>query len=144
MPVPRQQLAGQVFVIGERVDVGVRLALPLAWEGLILYEVEVLTGDGLADYELRMTWPDGTERHAVVEEVEPERKLSFRWLPFQRTAWGDVEPIPSTRVEITLDEVSEGTRVRVVEQSALDRRTTRIQSRASGGAFGPVLAAIDA
>src|SRR5439155_698749 len=51
-------------------------------------------------------WPDGTERHAVVEEVEPERKLSFRWLPFQRTAWGDVEPIPSTRVEITLDEVS--------------------------------------
>jgi len=89
-------------------------------------------------------WPDGTERHAVVEEVEPERKLSFRWLPFQRTAWGDVEPVPSTRVEITLDEVSEGTRVRVVEQSALARRTTRIQSRASGGAFGPVLAAIDA
>src|ERR1044071_6871860 len=34
-------------------------------------------------------WPDGTERGVVVEEVEPERKLSFRWLPFQRTAEGD-------------------------------------------------------
>jgi uncharacterized protein YndB with AHSA1/START domain len=45
-------------------------------------------------------WSDGTVRHAVVEEVEPEHRLSFRWL----------EAIPSTRVEITLDEVAEGTR----------------------------------
>jgi uncharacterized protein YndB with AHSA1/START domain len=63
-------------------------------------------------------WSDGTTRHAVVEEVEPEHRLSFRWLPFQHTAERDVEAIPSTRVEITLDEVAEGTRVRVVEQAA--------------------------
>jgi uncharacterized protein YndB with AHSA1/START domain len=82
-------------------------------------------------------WSDGTERHAVVEEVEAEHKLSFRWLPFQHTARGDVEVIPSTRVEITLDEVAEGTRVRVVEHSAF-------ALRASAGAFELELAAIDA
>src|SRR5688572_26952278 len=48
-------------------------------------------------------WPDGTERHALVEEVEPARRLSFRWLPFQRTAAGEIVAVPSTRVEITLD-----------------------------------------
>src|SRR2546426_4863584 len=30
-------------------------------------------------------WHDGTERYVVVEEVEPALKLSFRWLPFERT-----------------------------------------------------------
>lgn len=63
-------------------------------------------------------WSDGTERDVVVEEVEPGRKLAFRWLPFQRTAEGDVVTLPSTRVEITLDPVPDGTRVRVVEQPA--------------------------
>jgi uncharacterized protein YndB with AHSA1/START domain len=61
-------------------------------------------------------WPDGTERPAVVEAVEPERRLCFRWLPFQRTAAGGTMPLPATRVEITLEPVPEGTRVRVVER----------------------------
>jgi uncharacterized protein YndB with AHSA1/START domain len=76
-------------------------------------------------------WPDGVERQAVVEEVERLRKLAFRWLPFQRTADGETVTLPSTRVEITLDEVPEGTRVRVVEQPAFAR------SRSAG----PMLAA---
>src|SRR5262249_59445982 len=50
-------------------------------------------------------WPDGTERHVVVEAVETPRRLSFRWLPFQRTGAGEVVTLPSTRVEITLEEV---------------------------------------
>src|SRR5262249_44567154 len=61
-------------------------------------------------------WPDGTERHVVVETVEPARRLSFRWLPFKRTAAGTMVTLPSTRVEITLEEVPEGTRVRVIER----------------------------
>jgi len=61
-------------------------------------------------------WPDGTERHVVVETVEPGRRLSFRWLPFQRTGAGTMVTLPSTRVEITLEEVGEGTRVRVIER----------------------------
>jgi uncharacterized protein YndB with AHSA1/START domain len=92
-------------------------------------------------------WPDGTERHAVVEEVEPEHRLSFRWLPFQHTAERDVEAIPSTRVEITLDEVAEGTRVRVVEQAAFARWPVvrlAVDRRAAVRGSAPELAAIDA
>lgn len=103
-------------------------------------------------------WSDGTERHAVVEAVEPERRLAFRWLPFQRTAERDVEAIPSTRVEITLDEVAEGTRVRVIEQAAFAARATAgvasaprwpvvriaVDRRAAVRGSAPVLAAIDA
>ena len=83
-------------------------------------------------------WPDGTERHVVVEDVEPDRKLSFRWLPFQRTPDGDVVTVPSTRVEITLDETPDGTRVRVVERRAFAMRT------AGSHAAGPSLAAVGA
>ena len=61
-------------------------------------------------------WPDGTQRHVLVEDVEPERRLAFRWLPFERTAAGDGAPVPSSRVEITLDDVPGGTRIRVVER----------------------------
>jgi uncharacterized protein YndB with AHSA1/START domain len=75
-------------------------------------------------------WPDGTERYAVVEELEPGRRVSFRWLPFQRTADGDVVPLPSTRVEITLDAIPGGTRVRVVEQPAFSSPAT-MQARAT-------------
>jgi uncharacterized protein YndB with AHSA1/START domain len=77
-----------------------------------------------ADLDLRpggrgaFRWPDGTERGVVVEEVDAGRRLAFRWLPFQRTGDGEVVAIPSTRVEITLDPVPDGTRVRVVEQRA--------------------------
>jgi uncharacterized protein YndB with AHSA1/START domain len=84
-------------------------------------------------------WPDGAERHAVVEAVEPGRRLAFRWLPFQRTADGDTVAVPPTRVEITLDPVPDGTRVRVVEQPAFALRTT-LQARAAG----PVLAVVEA
>jgi uncharacterized protein YndB with AHSA1/START domain len=82
-------------------------------------------------------WSDGTVRHAVVEEVEPEHRLSFRWL----------EAIPSTRVEITLDEVAEGTRVRVVEQAAVARwpvARMAVDRRAAVRGSAPELAAIDA
>jgi uncharacterized protein YndB with AHSA1/START domain len=70
-------------------------------------------------------WPDGASRHVVVEEVETARRLTFRWLPFQRTADGDIVVLPSTRVEITLDEVDGGTRVRVVERPQLPARDGR-------------------
>jgi uncharacterized protein YndB with AHSA1/START domain len=71
-------------------------------------------------------WPDGSERRAVVEEVEPERRLAFRWLPFQQTGEGAIITVPSTRVEITLEAVPGGTRVRVVEQSAFPLGARRV------------------
>jgi uncharacterized protein YndB with AHSA1/START domain len=60
-------------------------------------------------------WPDGTERPAVVEEAEPERRLSFRWLAFVRDAGGEAVPAPAGRVEFELEEVAEGTRLCVTE-----------------------------
>ena len=82
-------------------------------------------------------WPDGTERQAVVEDVEAGRRLSFRWLPFQRTPEGEAVTVPSTRVEITLDAVPEGTRVRVVEQPAFSLPTT-MQARAAATALASI------
>jgi len=84
-------------------------------------------------------WPDGTERQAVVEDVESGRRLSFRWLPFRRTPEGEAVSVPSTRVEITLEAVPEGTRVRVVEQPAFSPPRT-LQARGAAAA----LAAIEA
>ena len=84
-------------------------------------------------------WADGTERAVVVEAVEPGRRLAFRWLPFQRTPEGEAVSVPATRVEITLEAVPEGTRVRVLEQPAF---TARAAMRSSAGET--VLAVIDA
>jgi len=69
-------------------------------------------------------WADGTERAAVVEEIEPGRRLAFRWLPFQRTRDGEAVTVPSTRVEITLEPAEGGTRVRVLEQPAFSGEAT--------------------
>ena len=50
--------------------------------------------------------PDGEERRAVVEEVEPRERLTFWW-------WA--EDAPATHVELTLVPAVSGTLVRVVE-----------------------------
>ena len=50
-------------------------------------------------------WSNGEERHAIVTEVEPERRLSFEW--------EDEEG----EVEFTLDDDVDGTRLVVVESS---------------------------
>ncbi len=76
-------------------------------------------------------WPDGTERHAVVEEVEPEHRLSFRWLPFPR-----VRVVERTGFAVRATAgVAPASRWPVV-RSAVDRRAA---VRAA-----PELAAIDA
>lgn len=60
-------------------------------------------------------WRDGWERGAVVEEVEPSRRLVFRWLPFERTPEGGIIIGRSGRVEFELVECEEGTRLSVTE-----------------------------
>jgi uncharacterized protein YndB with AHSA1/START domain len=56
----------------------------------------------------------GGERRGVVETVEEPERVSFRW---QATDDGDDDPLRSlsTRVEITLDPVPDGTRLTIVE-----------------------------
>src|SRR2546428_12032105 len=64
-------------------------------------------------------WPDGTERQAVVEDVEAGRRLSFRWLPFQRTPEGEAGAVPATPAAITPHPLPQGTPGRGVGQPAL-------------------------
>jgi uncharacterized protein YndB with AHSA1/START domain len=57
---------------------------------------------------LRVEWSGGEVREGEVEEVEPERRLRFRWDD-------GTTGVPS-RVEWTLDDAPGGTRVTVVER----------------------------
>jgi uncharacterized protein YndB with AHSA1/START domain len=54
-------------------------------------------------------WPDGRERGAVLEEVDPPSWLSFRWLPFERLGDGQARLVPPTRVELRLEPAEGGT-----------------------------------
>lgn len=60
-------------------------------------------------------WADGRERGAIVEEVEPGRRLSFRWMPFARGPGGDVQVVGSGRVELLLERSGPGSILTVVE-----------------------------
>jgi uncharacterized protein YndB with AHSA1/START domain len=98
------------------MDVTRDIVLPLgrdeAWE--VVSDPEAWLAER-ADLEL-VPGAEGTldERRTIVEEVDPGERLSF-W-------WGDDGAL-LTRVELTLDDVRDGTRVTVVE---------------SGPAVGPV------
>jgi uncharacterized protein YndB with AHSA1/START domain len=70
--------------------------------------------DARAGGSATFRWPDGTERDATVEEVVPLHRLAFRWAPFQRTPVG-ARVVPANRVEFTLEEVEEGTLLRITE-----------------------------
>jgi uncharacterized protein YndB with AHSA1/START domain len=66
-----------------------------------------IDGDGID-----MTWEAYGTVRLRIEREEPPRVFAFRWGPF-----GSQEPTHdnSTHVEFTLDEVEDGTRVKVVE-----------------------------
>src|SRR5919201_616876 len=72
--------------------------------------------------QVTVRWPDGTERHATVEEVVPPFRLSFRWAPFERTSEGQARLVRASRVEFELRPSDGGTVVAVVEE-ALGRAT---------------------
>jgi len=57
-------------------------------------------------------WDDGETRHAVVEQVEPGRRLAIRW-------W-DPEAPEESEVTFTLDETEDGTRLVVTETASCD------------------------
>jgi uncharacterized protein YndB with AHSA1/START domain len=57
-------------------------------------------------------WEDGEVRHAIVEEVEPERRLALRW-------WDPSAPEES-EVTFTLDETEEGTKLVVTETATAE------------------------
>lgn len=86
----------------------------------------------------RITYPgwENLPMEMAVERMEPERLFSFRWHP------GDIDPKfdytsePMTLVEFTLEEISGGTRLTIVESGfdkiPLARRTKAFQMNESG------------
>ena len=60
-------------------------------------------------------WPGGRHREATVEEMDPHRRLSLRWAPFERITAG-VRVIPATRIEFTLEAAPGGTVLSVSER----------------------------
>jgi hypothetical protein len=66
---------------------------------------------------MEFRWPDGSVTAAMLEDSEPERRLSFRWMPFVRLPGGGFARRDRARVEITLERVPGGTLLRVVEAS---------------------------
>jgi uncharacterized protein YndB with AHSA1/START domain len=73
-----------------------------------------------------------------VERVEPERLFSFRWHPYAVDPKQDYSNEPMTLVVFELDEVAEGTRIRVTEsgfdQIPLARRAEAFRMNSQGWA----------
>ena len=104
------------------------------------FEAEV-TLDPVPGGAGRFEEPSGEVRRALVEEVEPGRRLSFRWW----TDGDDEGPISSVTFELT--ELGDATRLVVTERAllvgagrraaavpqALDRGIGRLEARALAG-----------
>lgn len=75
------------------------------------------------------------ERGGFVEEVDPERRLSF---------WWSREAEDATRVELELEDVDDGTLVRVTESRPLETVAAEAHELASdlGGSRGPEMTAL--
>jgi uncharacterized protein YndB with AHSA1/START domain len=92
-------------------------------------------GDAGAEVELRpggameLRWAQHGTSRGRVEAVEPPRLFAFRWAPFKDPSGVDLTDGNSTRVEFTLSEEGEGTRLRVVESGFESLATSEEQRR---------------
>jgi uncharacterized protein YndB with AHSA1/START domain len=82
---------------------------------------------GLPPSKVRM--PDKNTVFCTVERVEPERYLSFRWIPYGIDAEADPKNEPTTLVEFRLEKVADGTLLTIVE-SGFDRVPAHRRERA--------------
>ena len=73
----------------------------------------------------RITYPgfEHVTMEMMIERVDAERLFSYRWHPYAIDLAVDYSNEPTTLVEFHLEEVSEGTRLRIVE-SGFDRIPT--------------------
>jgi uncharacterized protein YndB with AHSA1/START domain len=79
-----------------------------AWFGADA-EVDLRVGGAI-----RFRWPDGSERRGLVIDLDPPRRLAFRWRELRAGATGLVAA-DATVVAFTLDPDDRGTRVTVTE-----------------------------
>lgn len=67
---------------------------------------------------VRFRWPDGTERRGLVVELDPPRRLTFRWRKLETAAFG-FAVADATVVAFTLEAEERRTRVTVTESPGL-------------------------
>src|SRR3977135_681095 len=74
----------------------------------------------------------------VIERMDPESRMSYRWHPYAVESGVDYSSEPTTLVEFQLDEVAEGTRLKVVESGfdgiARARRADALRTHEAGWA----------
>ena len=85
----------------------------------------------------RITYPkyENLPMEIFIEKIEPERLFSFRWHPGAVEPGVDFSNEPTTLVEFTLEEVKEGTLLRLVE-SGFDRIPIERRAKALKGNEG--------
>jgi uncharacterized protein YndB with AHSA1/START domain len=76
------------------------------------------------DAAVRFRFADGSVRRGVVEDVEPGRRLSWRWREQRGTGFGSTIGEPST-VTIELEPSAGGTLVRITETPVAARPEAR-------------------
>ena len=82
-----------------------------------------------------LRWADGTTRTAVVEDVEPGRRISL--------CWWEQDDGERTLVDLTLDDAEDGTRLVVVEVPLQTVRAVSAALAGTGtGARGPRMLAL--
>ena len=67
---------------------------------------------------IRFRWSDGTERRGLVVDVDPPRRLAFRWRELRTSASG-LAVADATVVAFTLETEDDGTRITVTESSGV-------------------------
>jgi uncharacterized protein YndB with AHSA1/START domain len=88
-----------------------------AWFGL--GESLELVGDFVPGARIAGKWRvdgrDVVEHFCTIDAIEPERMLSFHWVPYEVPAGEDHAEHPQTRIELRLEDMPGGTRLTVVE-----------------------------
>jgi uncharacterized protein YndB with AHSA1/START domain len=97
------QVRREVLLKAELEEVWDALTKPEALRAWFANDAELVAAPGGRG---RFRWDDGSRRDAVVEAVEEQRVLVFRW---------GTSPEDESRVEIALEQVDEGIRVSVTE-----------------------------
>jgi uncharacterized protein YndB with AHSA1/START domain len=125
--VRREQL-----IPADRDEVWAALTEPEGLEAWLASEAELDLEPG---GELRFAMPGGEPREGFVEEASAPERLAFWWR-------GVDEDSPLTRVELVLEEVEEGTLLRVVEtRQLLTVEAAIIAGGARQGGAGPQMSA---
>jgi uncharacterized protein YndB with AHSA1/START domain len=127
---------GDVGWAVDRVERRIELPLPPeeVWpavsEGRRISEWFGATSDLRPEPGSRATfrWPDDRERGAVVETVEPGRRLTIRWLPIERLPDGRTVVIGPGRIELALEPAGTGSVLTVTEWGPTDARLPELQA----------------